>query len=216
MFDVRDLSNAAIVLLVIIAYASVFTVYTLATSPSVPAPLQDAERTFHQVPVDPNISFDLLPSTAKVAVGDTFSVMVVVRNAANMFGWQIYVRYDPAVVECLGAVFPTGYVYSGSITVSGALASFDPTQFNGSPIQKVCNDEGWVGAGDCLLGLTQPTFDGSGYLCQLDFKAVSQGSTVLALLHEPGSLIQTYTMNPEISLTTSSSPSYATVNVVPP
>ena len=82
------------------------------------------------------------------------------------------------------------------------------------PLKKVQNDEGWVLAGDCLLGAVQPTFTGSGVLCQIEFKAFSPGQTALTLLHDFAHDFQTFTLNFDLEATTSSSTSCSNAYVV--
>jgi diphthamide biosynthesis methyltransferase len=157
--------------------------------------------------------FDMVPNNINVGVGDTFVVTIDVRNVADMFGWQVYVCYNPAVLQVIGVSFTSNYVFSSSVTVSGALSKFDSTEFQPGPIQKVRNDVGWVLAGDCLLGASQPTFYGSGVLCQIEFKAVSPGFSALALLHDFDHTFQTYILTSELNAVTASSASYSNVVV---
>jgi hypothetical protein len=211
MFDIRDLSNTAIVLIIIMVLASVVTVRAL-TSVSPTEPTFVFQRV-DQLDIDPNMAFTMLPNTVNVGVGDTFVVTIDVANVTNMFGWQVYLCYDPAVLECLGASLTPDYVFSSSWTVSSALVKWESTEFQPGPVQRVRNDLGWVLAGDCLMGVSQPTFNGSGVLCQIKFKTVSSGSCALALLHDFDHDFQTYILTPELTAVTASSASYTNVTV---
>jgi hypothetical protein len=214
MFDMRDFSNTSIALIVIIVLSSAVAVRALTIPVDTKQP-QYVPRVLRQVEIDPNMAFNIVPSNLTVAVGDEFAVTVFVMDATNMFGWQIYLCYDPTSVQCLGASFQPGYVFSDYLTVSGALREHDPAKFHGDPIQGVRNDEGWMVAGDCLLGLNQPMFNGSGPLCQIEFRVISGTSSILALRHDPGSVFQTFNMRPDISTVTSPSNSYTRIDVVP-
>jgi hypothetical protein len=217
MFDIRDLSNGAIVLLLIIVFASVVTVHAL-TSP-VARPLGTGEP-IRQLPqdklyIDQNMAFHLLPQDVRVGVGDTFVVTVAVENATDMYAWQVYLTFDSKMLECLGVSLPSGYIFSSYVTVSGALANYNRTEFPNSPLQRVevHNNEGWVLAGDSLLGASQPRFSGSGVLAQIEFQALSSGSTALALLHDLAHTFQTYILNFDLEAITTSSASYSDIQV---
>jgi hypothetical protein len=212
MFDIRDLSNAGIALVIIMALASVVTVRAL-TSPATKTEPEFVFKRVDQLDINPNMTFNMLPNDLSVAVGDTLDVIVSVENVADMYGWQVYLCYDSAVLECVGVSLPSNYVFSTSVTVSGALAKFNNEQFPQGPLQKVRNDAGWVLAGDCLLGASQPTFYGSGVLCQIEFKAVSSGPSALGLLHDFAHAFQTYVLNPQLRAITASSASYSNVYV---
>lgn len=215
MFNIRDLSNTAIILIMIAAFMGVVTVRALTFSATV-TPAEKYVRT-EQLDIDPNLAFNMLPNDVHVRVGDTFHVTVSVINATNMYGWQIYVIYDPAMLECLRVSLPPGYLLSSYVTVSGALAIYDGKEWpSGEPLQRIRNDVGWVLAGDCQLGVDQPTFNGSGTLCQIDFKALSPGSSPLALLHDFDHDFQTYVLNPDIMAVTAPSASYSNVYVTSP
>jgi hypothetical protein len=214
MFDVRDLSNTAIILLVIMVFASAVTVRAL-TVPAASLPITGLTTLPQELEVDPDMAFYMLPNDVYVEVGDTFAITVAAANVKDMFGWQAYVSFDPAVLECVGAFVPFNHVFSSRMTVSGALAGYYPEEFSQGPLQAIRNDEGWVLVGDCLLGARQPTFTGSGILCQIRFKAVSSGSTALMLLHDFAHDFQTYTLNFDLRATTASLASTSNIYVAP-
>lgn len=212
MSDIRDFSNTTIALLIIMVFASAVTVRAL----TIPASAKEPRFVFNrvdQLDTDPNMAFDMLPSEVRVNVSDTFVVTINVRNVTDMYGWQVYLCYDPAVLECVGVSLTPDYVFSSSVTVSSALAKFDSAEFPPGPIQRVRNDVGWVLAGDCLLGASQPTFYGSDVLCQIEFKAVSSGSSALGLLHDFAHAFQTYILTPDLRAITSPSTSYSSVYI---
>lgn len=217
MFDVRDLSNTTIVLLIIMVFASAITVRAMVNPVPIPSTYpQSMFKTGDELAVDPNMAFYLLPQDVRVEVGNTFVVTVAVGNAVDMFGWQAYLRFDPTMLEALRVSLYPNNVFSSSITVSGAMANYDRAEFPEGPLQKVQNDRGWVLAGDCLLGADQPTFDGSGVLCQVEFKAISPGSTALGLLHDSADDFQTFNVNFDLKAITASSTSYSNIYVVLP
>ena len=215
MFDVRDLSNATIVLLVIMVFASAVTVRAMLNPVSHPQPTPYARDA---LVIDPNMAFNLLPQDVRVELGDTFVVTVAVGNAKDMFGWQAYLRFDPTMLEAVRVTFPLNYVFSSSVTVSAAVVSYSPTEFPKGPLQKIETTKGWVLAGDSLLGADQPTFEGSGVLCQVEFKAISSGSTALVLLQDSvADDFQTINVNFDLkAITTPLTASYSNIYVALP
>jgi hypothetical protein len=216
MFDLRDLSNSAIVLLFIMLFASVVTVQAImpslagSTAETAPNP-----RVNNELAVDPDMAFHLIPQDIVVHSGDTFVVAVAVENAKDMFGWQTYLCFDPGMLEAVGVSLPPNHVFSSSVTVSGALFAYDAADFPLRPLQGIDNHEGRLLAGDCLLGADQPTYYGSGFLCLVEFKAVSPGSTTIALLRDSANDFQTFNLNFDIEAITAPLPAYANIYIAP-
>jgi len=212
MFDIRDFNNKAIVVFLLLGLVLVEGVGALAQPAHQSTPA--VSKAMDSLITDPNMVFYLLPHDVLVNVGDTFVVTVVVVNAENMFGWQVFLRFDPAILQAVGVSLPSNHVFSSRVTVSGALANYDRTQFREGPLQDFNNNTGRLLAGDCLLGANQPTFNGSGVLCQIEFKAISYGSSALVLPHDSASDFQTFNLTPGIEVVTASSDSYMNVYAV--
>jgi hypothetical protein len=218
MLNIRDLSNTAIILIIIAVLSGAVTVRSLVTvTPA--APVQKGVAGTVAYPTDPNMMFNMVPGDVSAKVGDTFQVAISVTNATNMFGWQIYVTYDPTKLECLKASFPDGYLLSSYVTVCDSLTIYNATEWpSGEPLQKISNEVGWVLAGDCELGANQPTITGSGNLCQLEFRALEPGTTSLALVNAFNNGFQTFIVHPDISSTVSRiapAASYSNVYITP-
>jgi hypothetical protein len=211
MVDIRDFSNTAIALLIIIVLASVATVHAVTTT--VPKQIESAPVIVPQLDIDSNMAFNMFPQDVHVRVGDTFVVTVAVENVTDMYGWQVYLRFNPAMVECTGASLPPNNVFCNSVTVTGALTGYNAKEFPPGPLCAIKNDEGWVLTGDCLLGADQPTFKGSGVLCQVEFRALSSGSTTLALLHDFTHTFQTYTLTFDLVAKTAPSAYYSNIYI---
>jgi len=214
MFNVRDLSNTAIILIIIAVLSGALTVRAfVAATPAAPAEKSLAVPVY-QYPTS-NMVFNILPGGVNVKVGGTFEVTVSVTNAANMFGWQIYVTYDPAILECLKASLPSDYLLSGYVTVCGSLTTYNGTEWPiGEPLQRINNDVGWVLAGDCQLGDNQQSVNGSGNLCQLEFKALEPGFSSLTLINDFNHAQQAFILHPDISCTMSSIAPAASCSIV--
>ncbi len=197
----REINRRGIILLLVLAFAAFSAVRCLTTpvrasdAPSVP--------TKDELVIDPSVSFSLPVQEVDVKVGETFVINIAVGNARDMYAWQVYMQFDPAKIECVKVSYTRNYVLSPYVTVSGSLGSTD-TGFIGGPLQCIRNDEGWVLAGDAQLGANQPTFSGSGTLCQMEFRAISSGSSAIALLHDTANLFQTYILDPNIEARTAS------------
>jgi hypothetical protein len=145
--------------------------------------------------------FSIVPPGIVVHVGDTFAVRVLALNVTDMFGWQIALRFDPARLECLNVSVPDQHVFVTGYPVSRLLMDFNSTQFPERPLQVVDNEEGSVLAGDSLLNGV-PTFNGSGVLCQVSFKALSSGVSSLELVvYDEQGIARTVILNPEIDVT---------------
>ncbi len=138
--------------------------------------IQQIPETFNET------SFILLPREVTFHVGDIFLISVFAEKVADMRAWQIELHFDPAIVECLNVSIPDNHVFSDDYTSSEAVVDYNSTEFTDIPLQSVRNDRGYVLAGDCLLGMNQTSFYGSGFLCLVTFKAISPGSSNLALL----------------------------------
>ncbi|MCJ7424077.1 cohesin domain-containing protein [Candidatus Bathyarchaeota archaeon] len=236
MSDNRHFGSAAIALLIIIVFTSAFAVYAVATPLPTPEPgLTEAFRSLaaeltsnlsatgsiqRSSSVDslaldqnPGMVLDLFPRNLSVTVGDTFVVTATVENVTDLYAWQVYACFDRNVLECLGVSLPFNSIFSNSLTTSGLLKGYNATEFPQVPLQNVQIDEGWVLAGDCLVGTNQTTFNGSGILCQLEFKAVSPGSTTLGLLNDSDHVFQTYILTSDLTIVTSQSAFYSYIYV---
>lgn len=149
-------------------------------------------------------TFVMLPQEVVANSGDIFFVSVFAENVTNMYGWQIRLHFDPTIMECINVSIPAQNVFSEKYPVSQALVDYNDTEFTRRPLQSIENNEGYVVAGDCLLGQNQTTFYGSGLLCQVTFSAVSSGSSNLTLSTSDIQSGQTYFFDDTIELTTPS------------
>jgi len=134
---------------------------------------------------DASLTFTVLPGEVATKVGDTFIIQVSVANATDMYTWQVHLFFDNTILECINVSLPHDYVFSYAYTVGDALMDYNSTEFNNPLQQNIENDKGYLLIGDCLLGANQPNFNGSGGLCQIEFKAISSGSSNLTLSIDP-------------------------------
>lgn len=130
--------------------------------------------------------FMVLPEEVVVNANDMFVISIYAENLIDMYGWQIHLSFDSSIVECVNVSVPDNHVFSERYPVSQALIDWNSTEFTERPIQHISvdainNGGGYVLACDCLLGSNQTTFSGSGFLCQIAFKAISVGSSALSL-----------------------------------
>jgi hypothetical protein len=146
--------------------------------------------------VDPFATFTVLPREVATKVGDTFTIQVSVTNVTDMYSWQVHLSFDNTVLQCTSVSLPHDYVFSYAYTVSDALMDYNSTEFSNPLLLKLENDKGRVLIGSCLLGADQPNFNGSGGLCQIEFKAISSGSSNLTLF--VGNNVGTFYLDPRI------------------
>lgn len=109
------------------------------------------------------------PSEYVVNKGSCFTVTFTVTNAADLFLWEIAVKYNASIVNCSAAWIPQDNVFTGR-SVAG--------------VEPVLNRPTTDGANCVLFGLT--LFSGSvtvsnGVLCKMNFTALSEGHTDLVI-----------------------------------
>lgn len=117
-------------------------------------------------------SVQTVHTCASASVGDTFAVDVVVDSVSNLLGFDIYVTFDPKVLEVTGhdtkfllAVQPGSNVQD----LSGKLPQ-EITDSGHYLVQSLSTAEPGV-----------PGASGSGVLARLDFKAKATGTSKLSL-----------------------------------
>ncbi len=99
-----------------------------------------------------------------VAVGETFKINLSVADVVALYTWQIKLWFDPSVLNCTEAAYPT----AGGI-------------FDGKPIVPVSpeidNIEGYVLFGASLVGFDSAS--GSGILCEITFEVSAIGESTI-------------------------------------
>jgi hypothetical protein len=102
-------------------------------------------------------------NVSHVAVGSNFTLTVNVDNVANLFTWQICVQFDPSVLNCVQAVYPSSgdYIFAGK------------TQVQIPPI--IDNTAGNVTLGASLMG--DDSASGNGSLCEITFNVTVVGES---------------------------------------
>lgn len=92
---------------------------------------------------------------------DSFKVNVTVHDVENLYGWQIKLYFDPAILNCTAAEYPADHVFAGK-------------QF--MPVNAVIKNDS-VLFGATLYG--EDVFNGTGTLCQITFIGESVGDSSL-------------------------------------
>jgi hypothetical protein len=105
------------------------------------------------------------PSLVKdVPIGSTFTVDIKVADIQNLYTWQIKLLFDPTVLQCNGATYPSDHVFAGQPNV---------------PVTPIIdNSIGFVLYGCSLMGAATP-FTGSGKLCRITFQVIALGESDL-------------------------------------
>ncbi len=94
--------------------------------------------------------------------GSTFSVNISITDVSFLYSWQITIMYNWALLNVTGVTF--GNFFDGHPNI---------------PQYSINNDEGWVMAGQTLIGFDDYV-SGSGWLFQIDFLVEAYGGTTLA------------------------------------
>jgi hypothetical protein len=101
---------------------------------------------------------------ASLAPGSTIIVNASVTDVADLTTWQVKIFYDPSILNCTNAWYPTDHVFAGKGTV---------------PVTPMIdNTIGYVSHGN-TLSVGQTSFTGNGTLCQVEFQVLSRGNCSL-------------------------------------
>jgi hypothetical protein len=107
------------------------------------------------------------PPVSTVNVGDVFSMNLTVTNVVNLTAWQMNIYYLKALLNCTD-------VAEGPFLRTGG-----ETYFGQNITNNYNSTHGRILAYSTLLGITSA--NGSGAIVTITFKAMSGGSTALAL-----------------------------------
>lgn len=103
------------------------------------------------------------PAVKSLVAGETYEVIISVEDVSNVFGYNIYLSFDPTLVEMF--LSSKGNFLGSSTT--GLLASYkDPGKSSGVLIIGESRTDG-------------NTSSGSGELCRITFKALASGTSKL-------------------------------------
>jgi len=94
--------------------------------------------------------------------GDTFTINCSVSDVVDLYTWQVKLFFDPAVLNCTGAWYPSDHVFAG-MTMIPVVPIID-------------NVAGHILYGCSLMGAAAG-FEGSGTLCQIEFKIKDVGES---------------------------------------
>jgi len=93
---------------------------------------------------------------------DPFTVNITIANVVNMYGWQVKIYFDAAILNCTGAVYPTDHVFAGKQFIPVApMIGPDYIMFGAS------------------LYYEEDVFSGNGTLCQITFIGKAVGTSDL-------------------------------------
>jgi hypothetical protein len=135
-----------------------------------PAPQPDEDNTSDPSPdSDPPAEagaprLSLVPNTPEVAYGRVLTVRVVLTGGEKITSVPFHLKFDPALLEFLGA--RTGQAFVSSSLEPLLLASVNPER------------PGDLAVGLALIGSSR-SFTGSGSLVVLDFRAIGRGRSDL-------------------------------------
>lgn len=122
---------------------------------------------------------EVIPKTVgPIDLDATVFVNVTVADVTLLNGWQIYLDFNSSILECINATLPSDNIFSemGNII---------------TPDVSINNAEGWICWSAVILQFGVGV-NGSGVLCQIEFKGLAEGNTTLALLSEDENVYGTY------------------------
>lgn len=106
--------------------------------------------------IPPYFSFGAFP--------DVLVVNITITDVIDLYAYQVKIIYNASILEIADFVWPSDYVFSYADEI-----------FKGSKIL----EPGSVVIGTSLIGVENPTFNGSGILCQLLFNITHFGTSTL-------------------------------------
>jgi len=106
--------------------------------------------------------------------GTLFNITLWVGDVIDLFGWQVKLTFNPAILNVKRGIFPPDHVFAGK--------PFSPL----GPI--IDNAAGSVLSGATLLG-DVPRFSGTGKLIILEFEVMGVGSSALAIIEADTNLL---------------------------
>lgn len=107
------------------------------------------------------------PSTLQVdSPGQEFTVEVIIENVENMALWQIYIEFNPEILECLNASIPSENIFKNKVVIA--------------PDPQIDNTAGTVLYGASVFPMVGVS--GSGTLCEIKFKSKAEGISPLHIV----------------------------------
>ncbi len=120
-------------------------------------------------------AISILPSSIvdmSILPGSVITINASVTDAVDVFTWQVKVLYNPSLLNCTGATYPSDNIYAGKPSV--------PVTPQINPVL------GSVTFGQSLIG-SAAGFTGNGTLCQITFTVLGRGTSDLDLSKPYGS-----------------------------
>lgn len=111
---------------------------------------------------------DFIFYSNETSVDSTFFVNVTVQNVAAMRGWGIGIIYDASSLANGSVWLPSDHVFRGAEEVGNGLLIVGPTIDNFNATHNILK----YGV-TYFMNSTEWTFNGSGTLCQLQFKIIT-------------------------------------------
>ena len=118
----------------------------------------------------PGATVSLTSAAEQVAVGETVEVTVSIEGARDLYGLELHLGFDPAVLEAVGATDG-----AAPVVLDGDMLAVGFTALN-----KIDNDAGTV---DYAVSQMPPAkgVSGDGVLARVRFRAVAAGNVEVAL-----------------------------------
>jgi hypothetical protein len=124
------------------------------------------------------------PASTSSSVGQSFTLNISITNVTNLNAWQLYLLFNPAILNCTGISLPSDNIFASYVI------DIFMTIFN--------NTAGYVRA-FCGLNGTMAV-SGSGTLCQIAFTSKTPGITTLSIADKMQAPMGSYLQDPNYNL----------------
>jgi hypothetical protein len=125
------------------------------------------------VSADSSSQILLSPTSATLAVGETFTMTVNLTNFPNLDLYQVVFKYNGTVLNLTNVWFPTNYVFSGQNAQS---AWSSDTGVAGDVVDHL----NYTVAGSSLIGTGNVSVS-NGLLCEANFTAIAMGQSTIEI-----------------------------------
>jgi hypothetical protein len=129
------------------------------------------------------VMLTLNPTSSSTPKGQSLTINVTVLDVTDLAAWQLLIRFNPLIVNCIAVTIPTDNMFDGDYTLL-------PPEIN--------NTEGHVKS---FCYFNQPYgLSGSGNICQISFQCLTPGITALQIVRLDCGLCATYLQHEDYTL----------------
>lgn len=123
----------------------------------------------------PATSMTIEPDQLSGKIGETFTVDIIIHNAADLFAWQINVTWNSNFINVTADYDEVFHYWIPRVTYGDVFAD-QPEGTN--KVKNIDWVDSWYMVGETTIG-THPGVDGSGWLASIEFEVFGAGDTTL-------------------------------------